>query len=193
MFDQEFWDNYYKNDNTPWDMGEVSPPLKGYIDQMTNKDIEILIPGAGNAYEAEYLWNNGFKNIDVVDISALPLQNLKKRIPGIADKKLVQTDFFNLQKQYDLIIEQTLFCALQPSLRDNYANKMHSLLKSGGKLIGVLFTFPLDSKQETPPFGGSIEEYEKCFSPLFTILVLETAVNSHPTRQGSEAFIILKK
>ena len=193
MFDQNFWDNYYTNDNTPWDMGEVSPPLKNYIDQLTDKNIEILIPGAGNAHEAEYLWKRGFKNIDIVDISALPLQNLKKRVPGIDETKLIQKDFFDLTKQYDLIIEQTFFCALQPGQRNDYAVKVHSLLKPVGKLIGVLFTFSLDLSQETPPFGGSIEEYKHCFSPLFTIRVLETATNSHQARQGREAFIILTK
>lgn len=30
-------------------------PLKVYFDQLTNKDLKILIPGGGNSHEAEYL------------------------------------------------------------------------------------------------------------------------------------------
>jgi methyl halide transferase len=193
MFDKNFWDNYYENNHTPWDIGSVSPPLQNYIDQITDKNIKILIPGAGNAYEAEYLWEQGFKNFEVVDISALPLQNLKKRVPSIDENKLIQKDFFSLDNQYDLIIEQTFFCALQPAMRQQYAKKMSSLLKPGGKLMGLLFIFPLDLNQETPPFGGSIDEYLGYFANSFKIHVLEIASNSHPARMGREAFILLQK
>lgn len=193
MFDKSFWDDFYKNENTPWDMGYISSPLKSYIDQLTDKNKKILLPGAGNAHEAEYLWSNGFKNLDIVDISKLPLQNLKKRVPQFDARKLIQKDFFDLTGQYDLIIEQTFFCSLLPNQRDDYAIKMHSLLRPGAKLIGILFTFPLDPTQEAPPFGGSEEEYYECFSPLFNIKVLETASNSHPARQDREVFIILEK
>lgn len=68
-FTKNFWDNHYNINVTPWDMEKVSPPLKSYIDQFKDKNIHILIPGAGNGYEAEYLWNNGFINTDVLDIA----------------------------------------------------------------------------------------------------------------------------
>jgi len=55
-FDELFWSSKYQEGQTGWDMGEVSPPIKAYIDQLTNKDLSILIPGAGNAYEAAYLF-----------------------------------------------------------------------------------------------------------------------------------------
>jgi len=56
-----YWENRYQNQQTGWDIGEISSPLKAYIDQLEDKSIKILIPGAGNAYEAEYLFLNGFK------------------------------------------------------------------------------------------------------------------------------------
>jgi thiopurine S-methyltransferase len=157
QFDGDYWTNRYKNNEIGWDLGTVSNPLKEYFNQLTNKDISILIPGAGNAYEAEYLFDNGFKNITIIDISAEPLQNIKKRIPGFPESKLIFGDFFNHQHQYDLIIEQTFFCALRPSLRQAYAKKMHQLLKNKGKLVGVLFNDELNS--DKPPFGGNKEEY----------------------------------
>jgi thiopurine S-methyltransferase len=61
------WNNRYLNDDIGWDLGEVSPPLKAYFDQLENKEIKILIPGGGNSYEAEYLLQKGFKNVFVVD------------------------------------------------------------------------------------------------------------------------------
>ena len=54
---QEFWAKKYVSGETGWDMGMVSPPIKAYIDQLENKDLSILIPGAGNAYEAAVFSN----------------------------------------------------------------------------------------------------------------------------------------
>ena len=74
------WDNRYVNNDIGWDLGEVSPPLKAYFNQLEDKNLKILIPGGGNSYEAEYLFNLGFKNFFVVDFSKTALDNIKKRV-----------------------------------------------------------------------------------------------------------------
>jgi thiopurine S-methyltransferase len=179
------------NNQTGWDIGYISTPLKIYFDQIKNKEISIFIPGAGNAYEAEYLFNTGFTNVYVMDIAAQPLLNLKSRIPDIEDKFLLQDDFFSHKGSYDLIIEQTFFCSLDPGLRSNYALKISELLKLKGKLIGVLFNTSFD--HEGPPFGGYIEEYQKIFSEFFNIRTLSTCYNSILPRQEQEVFINFEK
>ncbi|WP_265090289.1 TPMT family class I SAM-dependent methyltransferase [Psychrobacter cibarius] len=57
----EFWQQRYEQDSIGWDMGQVSPPLKAYIDQLPEsaKEQAILVPGAGNAYEVGYLHEQG--------------------------------------------------------------------------------------------------------------------------------------
>ncbi|NNK83272.1 MAG: SAM-dependent methyltransferase [Flavobacteriaceae bacterium] len=190
-FDKSYWEKKYKTQSTGWDLGEISTPLKNYIDQLDNKDLNILIPGAGHAHEAEYLWKNGFKNITIVDIAKPPLTNFKKRVSSFPLKKLVELDFFKIEGEFDLIIEQTFFCALHPSLRRNYVFQTHSLLKPNGKLAGLLFNFPLT--HEGPPFGGSKKEYEKLFKPYYNINILEEAHNSIKSRQNRELFFIFEK
>ena len=66
VLNEAFWDNKYKSGKTGWDIGSISTPLKKYFDQLTNKELKILIPGGGNSYEAEYLHKLGFKNVYVV-------------------------------------------------------------------------------------------------------------------------------
>ncbi|OEK05645.1 SAM-dependent methyltransferase [Roseivirga misakiensis] len=185
--DSDYWTSRYEKGQTGWDLGSVSTPIKEYIDQLDDKSIKILIPGAGNAYEAEYLWNSGFKNIYVVDLSQNPLDNLKSRVPGIPNAQLIKGDFFDLADQFDLILEQTFFCALNPQLRKSYVNKMNLLLVPGGKLVGLLFNFPLT--ENGPPFGGSKEEYLSLFESKFKIDTMETAYNSIKPRMGNELFI----
>lgn len=187
-----YWENRYRNGYTGWDMKTVSPPLKSYINQLKDKKIKILIPGAGNAYEAEYLYHQGFKNIYVADIAKTPLENLKKRLTEFPENQLLHTNFFEMKDSFDLIIEQTFFCALLPKQRPAYAKKMNQLLKANGKLVGLLFDFPLT--QNGPPYGGDINEYQTYFKDLFEMKILEPCTNSYPKRQGKELFFkFLKK
>lgn len=188
-----YWQHRYEARNTGWDMGMVSPPLGAYIDQLTEKNINILLPGAGMGYEAVYLAEAGFEALTVLDIAPYPLESLKERLPAsFSSENLVEADFFDFEAgPFDLVLEHTFFCALPPQLRPQYALKMNELLRPGGKLSGLLFDFPLTS--EGPPFGGSKEEYEQLFAPYFHIRVLERATNSIPPRQGSELFFIFEK
>lgn len=187
QFTKEYWTNRYQNNEAGWDLGAPSTPLKEYIDQLTDKNLSILIPGAGNAYEAEYLFNKGFTNVTVIDISEAPLENIKKRLPEFPAEQLILADFFTHQGAYDLILEQTFFCALDPSLRAEYVKQMHHLLKPNGKLVGVVFTDPINAS--TPPFGAPKEEYSKLFSKMFDFKVFESCANSIKPRASRELFI----
>lgn len=191
-FPKEFWQKKYTQENLRWDIGYVSPPLKAYIDQLDNKALKILVPGAGNGYEVEYLWQEGFKNIFVIDIAPEPLRRLKEKLKQFPGDRLIEGDFFELRETgFDLILEQTFFCALPPRNRPDYVSKMYNLLKPGGKLAGLFFSFPLT--EAGPPFGGDTLEYQKLFSPYFSIHTLEPSRNSIPPRQGNELFFIFER
>ena len=188
---EHFWNERYEKCETGWDIGYISTPLKDYFDQLTDKEMTILIPGCGNAYEAEYLNQLGFKNVVVLDFSKHVLQQFKQRVPTFPEHHLIGEDFFKHQGAYDLMVEQTFFCALHPSLRAKYAEHTASLLKSKGKLVGLLFDDVLNT--DHPPFGGNKAEYLSYFSPYFDVAIMETATNSIPPRAGRELFIKMIK
>ena len=190
-FDKEYWHSKWESSQTGWDIGHVSTPIKEYIDQLKNKSLRILIPGAGNAYEGEYLFNQGFKNVFLLDYSELPFKKLLARCPDFPKAHLFNENFFDHQGKYDLILEQTFFSAIHPTERNKYVRKMHDLLVDKGQLAGLLFAIKLGD--DFPPFGGDKEEYTKLFSPLFEIKKLEIAYNSIKPRQGNEFFINLLK
>jgi SAM-dependent methyltransferase len=190
-FDQNFWNERYQNDETRWDLGTVSPPIAQYTQQLPNKNISILIPGCGNTYEAAYLLEAGFTNITILDIAPLLVEKLKAQYQHNPHIKVVQGDFFEQQGNYDLIIEQTFFCALSPELRPKYAQTMHRLLNPNGLLVGLLFNRTFDN--DFPPFGGNIDEYRQLFSPYFRLKHITPCYNSYPARQGTELFIELEK
>lgn len=187
---ETYWSQRYLNNETGWDVGSPSTPLKEYIDQLENKNIKILIPGCGNAHEAQYLFENGFTNVFVIDLSPIPLQNLKKRLPDFPESQLLEGDFFDLTNHFDLILEQTMFCAIDPRLRMEYARKATEILNEGGKLVGVLFNREFEGG---PPFGGTKDEYVTYFSNHFQNVYLEPCYNSIKPRQNSELFMMCEK
>ncbi|WP_162052425.1 methyltransferase domain-containing protein [Pontibacter pamirensis] len=191
QFDEAYWQHRYQLNQTGWDVGDVTTPLKNYFDQLQNKTIRILIPGSGSGYEAEYLFKQGFEKVYLVDIAEAPLHNFARRVPGFSKEQLLQQDFFSLEGEYDLIVEQTFFCAFEPSLRLDYARQCAHLLRQGGKLMGLLFD--TDFTHEGPPFGGNREEYRTYFEPYFHFRHYDTAYNSIQPRQGREVFMLLQK
>lgn len=188
--DEHYWTQRYDEGKTGWDIGYPSPQLIAAAKKHP-KEVRILIPGAGNAYEAEALWVMGYENIHVVDISKAPLDNLAKRVPGIPKAQLIHSDFFALEGTFDVILEQTFYCALPPAKRDDYVQHMASLLPQGGILTGLLFDFPLT--EQGPPFGGDRAEYEARFKNQFDIRILETAPLSIEPRQGKEFYFEMVK
>ncbi len=189
---EAYWNNRYIDGQTSWDIGYVSTPLKDYFDQLKNKDLRILIPGCGNSYEAAYLLALGCKNLTLIDLSKQLTESLQKILQNNLPYQatIITGDFFELSGTFDLIIEQTFFCALDPELREKYVAKMASLLSGNGKLVGLLFNkqFP-----NNPPFGGNKNMYKQLFNSHFRIKVLEDCYNSIQERAGSEFFMIAEK
>lgn len=186
-----FWSSRYQNGFTGWDIGYPSPPLYQYLCQLHTKSLSILVPGAGNAYEIAEAWNLGFLNIHLLDISHLPIIKFLEKNRSFPKNQVFHQDFFEHQGSYDLILEQTFFCALDPRLRHKYVVKMHELLRPGGRLVGVLFDRIFNF--EGPPFGGNQQEYQAYFESYFSLETFEPCYNSIPERAGSELFINLRK
>ncbi len=191
LLNKQYWQQRYLDNRTGWDLGTVSQPIKQYIAQLTDKNLNILIPGAGNAHEASYLFHNGFENLSILDFAQEPLNNLRKQLPELKEATYLNQNYFDHTGAYDIIIEQTFFCALEPRFRESYVEKSFELLNKGGFIVGVLFNF--EDKLNGPPFGGSIKEYRLLFESYFDINIMEQCYNSTESRKGKEFFIKLTK
>ncbi len=190
--DETFWNDLYIQRETGWDAGVITTPIKEYVDQLLHRNIAILIPGCGYGHEAGYLLHRGFTNVTVIDISTELCKTLEKKFEKFLSKGLtiVCGDFFDHKGQYDLVIEQTFFCALDPALRQQYVEQMYRLLKPGGRVVGLLFNREFEGG---PPFGGTKQEYESLFLPKFTIEIMNECYNSILPRKGTELFFRLLK
>lgn len=188
--ESSYWSELYQSGRTGWDIGNISTPLKTCFDQLTDKSIRILIPGSGYAWEAQYLHQQGFTNVFVLDFAIEALDGFRKNNPGFPEKHLICEDFFRHKGKYDLIVEQTFFCALPRENRRKYMSKMHELLHPEGILTGLLFNH--EFLTENPPFGGSEAEYLSLFEQNFHLLKFENAMNSIHPRSGREFVFVAK-
>lgn len=196
--DANYWNARWESGQTGWDIGQASPPLTEYAASVPPSEraaMRVLIPGCGNAYEARELLRMGYGELTLLDIAPEALASARARFEAQGETfaeriRWVCADFFEHEDAYDLILEQTFFCALDPALRPRYARQMHALLRPGGRLAGVLFDRAFEGG---PPFGGSIAEYRALFEPLFEIETLIPCPNSIAPRQGAEAFFVVRK
>jgi len=189
--DREYWQHRWIRKETGWDIGFASTPLIDFMKTYPEKDHRILIPGCGNAHEAEALDDLGFGNISLLDIAPEACALMQSRLSGRDHIRVLCEDFFEHGERYDLILEQTFFCALDPALRENYVAQAASLLVKGGTLAGVLFASEFD--KPGPPFGGIEAEYRILFSKYFHIHRMESCRNSIPPRMGNELWIEMKR
>lgn len=192
LLDANYWNSQYLSNSTGWDLGMPSPPLVNFIDSLNSKDLRVLIPGCGNAYEAEYLLQQGFTNITLVDISADLVKKLHERFAENANIRVVHADFFELKGEFDVILEQTFFCALEPFMREKYVQQMRTLLSENGVLAGLLFN--REFEKQGPPFGGNVNQYRPIFADNgLEIIEMELCLNSVAPRANSEVFFKAKQ
>lgn len=192
---ETYWQQRYTEGRHGWNVGRPTDPIRAYLDQLEDRSLRILLPGAGNAYEAEYAWRTGFRQVYVLDIAARPLEKLARRVPDFPDGHLIQDNFFTHKGEYDLLLEQTFFCSFLPTQenRSAYFRKAHELLAPGGKLVGLFFATEDVGRPGHRPFGGTREEYLEYLTPYFEVRTLELAYNSIEPRRGWELFAILER
>lgn len=186
----DYWNQRYLENQTGWDIGYASPALVNFALPFP-KETRILIPGCGKAWEAQALHEAGFARVFILDFAPEALTAFSDRVIGFPKEHLLQGDFFQHKGQYDLILEQTFFCAINRELRRDYVNQMHQLLVPGGILAGLLFR--TEFEKEGPPFGGNPEEYRRLFEARFEIIKLEPSNNSIPPRLNNEVWMEMRK
>lgn len=199
--DAAFWAELYRTGDTGWDQGGPSPALVDFLKNdlgpgraVPFRSGRALVPGCGHGHDARALAADGFEviGLDVVK-KAVKEAARTADADGLKNIRFEQADFLNLPTRlrgpYDLIFENTFFCAIDPAHRDRYVETATSLLKPGGFLLGVFYNI----RPETgPPFGATRDELIDRFSPRFS-LVLDRVPRSIPRREGKELLMLWRR
>ena len=193
-YSQEDWQRHYDEDDLGWDLGHVAPPFVDLLESNTIVACKTLVPGCGRGHEVIFLAENGF-DVTAVDYSIGAVNHLNSVIlERKLNIKVLNLDFFELDsthdRLYDLLIEQTFFCAISPSQRPLYAETVARILKKGGMIAGLFYH---TEKEGGPPFNTTRQDIIKYFSGSFEIRELTQAKNSAEKRKDKEWLAILIK
>ena len=193
-YSQEDWQRHYDEGDLGWDLGQVAPPFIRLFESKEILPCKTLVPGCGRGHEVIYLAENGFE-VTAVDYSSGAVNHLKSTVQErILKCEVLQMDFFEIDSAhngtYDLLIEQTFFCAISPEQRPSYVSTVARVLKRGGMLTGLFYN---TGKDGGPPFNTTREDIQEYFSDSFEIRQLSKAEDSAEQRKNKEWLVILVK
>ncbi len=201
-----FWEEKYKTNQTNWDTKNANPVFTELLDDSEIiKPGKLLIVGCGKGYDAVIAAEKGYK-VTAIDFSSTAIDYAKPLAvqSGVNIEFLIE-DIFTLSDYYtesfDLVYEYTTYCAINPERRKEFAKKISSLIKKGGRLITILF--PVDKKEDGlprqdfsetgPPFSVDVQEFYKNFSEYLHLELSTKQVNSIEPRKGKEILQIYFK
>ena len=184
------WDQAYQENFTPWDKGQPSPPLVAFLGRYELRG-RVLVPGCGVGHDVAFLVSRGV-DAHGLDIAPTAIERAKARYPELAER-FVLGDLFEFQDAFDAVVEHTCLCALPPEWREKYREAVASLLKPGGRLIGVFFINPeMDEGESGPPFGISVAELKVLMAPRFELIESYVPEAAYPGREGREMVGVFK-
>ena len=190
-----FWEQRYEKGEIGWDLGAETPVFTAISEKL--KPGKVCILGCGNGYDAISFSKKGF-SVTAVDFARTPINNLQIAARSLSlSIETIKKDIFDLipdfSSQFDYIIEQTCFCAIDPRKRQQYSNLVHDLLKVGGKLIGLWMPLDKNIIDGGPPFGVKENEIKKLFSTKWKITEDCFPTQSIEARKGREKLIVFEK
>ncbi|OLQ14719.1 putative thiol methyltransferase 2 [Symbiodinium microadriaticum] len=147
-----------------FDCGEASPTLTEVLRMKSLGDCagkRALVPGCGRAYDAIALAEYGFDSVVAIDLAPTAVDAARDFLkasssPAASKIEVACADFFKfeLEPKADVIWDCTFLCALDPSVRTDWAKKMKALLNPSGTLLTCIF--PICEKEGGPPFAMSV-------------------------------------
>jgi SAM-dependent methyltransferase len=185
------WEERYRRGDTPWEKGQAHPALVEWLatNAMSGR---VIVPGCGLGHDVRVLARAG-EEVIAVDVAPFAIA-AAEAFPRHGKESYILGDFFDpgvVQGEFDWVFEHTLFCAIRPDRREDYARRVTELLKPGGRLLAIFFLEPEhdESDEGGPPFGCSLEELDTLFSPHFQLI---DQIDNLPTYPGREAREILR-
>jgi SAM-dependent methyltransferase len=173
------WDILWREGLTLWDLNGPTPALADEIAAALasgnlRPGARALVPGCGAAYDVIALARDHGLDATGVDIVPAAIEKARALASGTRGVTLLIADFFDASAlpsaPFDFIFDYTFFCAIAPSQRKAWGERMGELLAPGGRLL--TFAFPLDDDEKAadpnaagPPHPVSIAAYEAALAP----------------------------
>ena len=183
--DAAYWDFLYRDDDASWELGRAAPPLVDLFTADPPTGRRALVPGCGRGHEARLLAGLGAR-VTAIDIAPAAIAAARACGPADAAIDYRVLDLFDLSRtpgRFDLIVEHTCFCAIEPARREEYVDQVAAVLAPGGALVGLFYAH---GRPGGPPFTVDADELRVRFGRRFAVQSLGVAAGSVLGRHGHE-------
>ena len=187
------WEIRYQTGNTPWEKGTPCPGLIDYLKSHPPIAGKILVPGCGWGHDVRAL-SGDHNEVIGLDIAPSAISGARS-FPVIGNERYHLGNLFELPPEFhqafDWVWEHTCFCAIDPSMREDYVKSVSAALKSGGHLLAIFYLNP--DHDEGPPFGVTQAELDTRFDSEFELLEKWNPTAAYPGREDREQMRLLRK
>jgi hypothetical protein len=187
------WEGRFRDGTTRWERPALHPAFVEWQKSGELAPCRILVPGAGRSTEPLALADAGF-DVTVVDASPTAVATQRARLERMHLQVRVDlADLFTWQPlaPFDAVYDQACLCALPPALWPDYAARLRSWLRPGGRLF---ILFMQTGKPDGPPFHCDVTSMRTLFAATHWDwpAVVPEAI-PHPAGVGAEHPVVLAR
>ena len=204
----EFWDDAYRLERDGWDMGTPTPVFvellnstRGDFTEIGGPDYRqydplprVAMPCSGRGYDAILFSEFGFE-VTAIDFSEKALESLHEPAAATPALNVLHADMFAMgvthAAAFDLLVEYTCVCAIDPARRAELVDVMAAMLVPGGHAL--LLLFPVDGRPGGPPFAIDVEEWNAMMSLHFDKVYDAVPTTSVKPRRDRERLMLWRK
>lgn len=177
----KYWEKRWEIKATGFHIDNVHPMLVKHFTQLTDHKAKILVPLCGKTVDMIWLASNGHQVIGVeyvqspveeffaenkIDYTTRQVNDFKLYESADKSIRIYNGDFFKFTVDYEgpieLVWDRASFVALTPSLRQNYARQIQSLLSD--KFNYLMDTFEFDERIfPGPPHSVNFAEVKQLY------------------------------
>ncbi|MCF8413671.1 MAG: class I SAM-dependent methyltransferase [Melioribacteraceae bacterium] len=196
LSEPRFWDSKYSTNSDRWSLNTTTPAFVRLLEEEKFDPFsKIAFIGCGKGDDVIYYSGKGL-DVTGFDFSESVLRAARNK----ASDQNMKAKFINLDllkeigkyaNSFDYIFEYVTFCAVHPNHVPLLIKNSFGMLKSGGKLISLLF--PIEKRIGGPPFGLELDIFLEMFTKFGEIIKIEANPSSIKPRIGREKLIVIKK
>lgn len=196
MRDSEFWHKKWASNQIGFHLDDVNPLLTEYWERTNPKQSDkVLVPLCGKSEDLIWLASK-HHSVQGVEISNIAVRSFFAEhfyTPTVikldASHELYQFDelsvytgdFFTAPvNNADIVYDRAALVALPEDMREEYVDRLKSLLNQGGRILLVTLDYR-QSEMAGPPFSVEEIEVRRLFSEYkLTLVNRNVAEGSHP-------------
>jgi len=183
----EFWNTRYESSQTPWDFGGVPADAAAFMKRKRKGGKRLLIPGCGTGHEVKAFAAAGF-DVVAIDFSLAAVAQARALAGPDLAARVLHGDFFAHDfalGSFDFVYERTFICSFHPDRRPAYRDRVATLLRHGGDLVGY-FYYQTPDLLAGPPYGFAWGTSDELFGRHFLLVKDDPVADSLPLFQGRE-------